>query len=177
MSEQTDVDEIDPDEIDEAEIRDELPADLDPSQVTAPYLFPNNNRRKIPAVLYTLIGIGCVVLWQTAGDDAVLINGGVGAAGIVLIVVGLYHWQGGWDLAFDEEQALGAAAEEVGFPVGHASAQLGWRGLRSRPTWRILLYSNEDTPEQRGLVMVDGVDGEIIDRFVEKNPEDWTGYT
>ena len=27
----------------------------------------------------------------------------------------------------------------VGFPVGHASAQMGWRGLRSRPTWRILL--------------------------------------
>ena len=58
--------------IDEGEIRDELPADLDPSQVTAPYLFPNNSRRKIPAVLYTLIGVGCLVLWQTAGDDAVL---------------------------------------------------------------------------------------------------------
>ena len=163
--------------VDEAEIRDELPADLDPSQVTAPYLFPNNSRRKIPAVLYALIGIGCVALWQTAGDDAVLVNGGIGAAGVVLIVVGLYHWQGGWDLSFDEEQALGAAAEAVGFPVGHASAQLGWRGLRSRPTWRILLYSNEDVPEHRGLVMVDGVDGEIIDRFVEKNPEDWAGYT
>ena len=144
----------DPDDINLGEIRDELPADLDPSQVTAPYLFPNNSRRKIPAVLYTLIGIGC----------------------IVLIVIGLYHWQGGWDLSFDEEQALGAAAEEVGFPAGHASAQLGWRGLRSRPTWRILLYSNEKVPEKRGLVLVDGVNGEIIDRFVEDNPEDWSDY-
>ena len=44
-----------PDDVDLGEIRDELPADLDPSQVTAPYLFPNNSRRKIPAVLYTLI--------------------------------------------------------------------------------------------------------------------------
>ena len=52
----------DPDDVDLGEIRDELPADLDPSQVTAPYLFPNNSRRKIPAVLYTLIGIGCIVL-------------------------------------------------------------------------------------------------------------------
>ena len=163
-------------ELDLGEIRDELPADLDPSQVTAPYLFPNNNRRKIPAVLYTLMGIGFVVLWQTAGDDAVLINNGIGIGGIVLILVGLYHWQGGWDLAFDEEHALGAAAEEVGFPAGHASAQLGWRGLRSRPTWRILLYSNEKVPEKRGLVLVDGVNGEIIDRFVEDNPEDWSGY-
>ena len=166
----------DSDDVDLGEIRDELPADLDPSQVTAPYLFPNNSRRKIPAVLYTLIGIGCIVLWQTAGDEAVLVNGGFGVAGIALIVIGLYHWQGGWDLSFDEEQALGAAAEEVGFPAGHASAQLGWRGLRSRPTWRILLYSNERVPEKRGLVLVDGVNGEIIDRFVEDNPEDWSGY-
>ncbi|MEM9466519.1 MAG: hypothetical protein AAGA90_14185, partial [Actinomycetota bacterium] len=62
------------DEVDLGEIRDELPADLDPSQVTAPYLFPNNSRRKIPAVLYTLIGAGCIALWATAGDDAVLVN-------------------------------------------------------------------------------------------------------
>ena len=59
--------------------------------------------------------------------------------------------------------------------MGHASAQLAWRGLRSRPTWRILLYSNEARPERRGLVLVDGVDGEIVGRFVEQNPEDWTG--
>ena len=162
--------------VDEAEIRDELPADLDPSQVTAPYLFPNNNRRKIPAVLYALVGLGCVVLWLTADDDAVLVNAGIGIAGIVLIVIAAYHWQAAFDLAFDEEHALGAAAEAVGFPAGHASAQLGWRGLRSRPTWRILLYSNEKVPEKRGLVLVDGVDGEIIDTFVEDNPEDWTGY-
>lgn len=162
--------------IDEGAIRDELPTDLDPSQVTTPYLFPNNNRRRIPAVLYTLIGVGCVVLWQIAGPDAVLVNEGVAVAGIVLVLVGLYQWQGAWDLAFDEERALGAAAEAVGFPVGHASAQLGWRGLRSRPTWRILLYSNEPAPERRGLVLVDGVDGEIIDQFVEENPEDWSAY-
>ena len=31
-------------------------------------------------------------------------------------------------------------------------------------------------PEKRGLVLVDGVNGEIIDRFVEDNPEDWSGY-
>ena len=66
--------------------------------------------------------------------------------------------------------------EDVGFPVGHASAQLGWRGLRSRPTWRILLYSNEPMPTKRGLVMVDGIDGEVIATFLEDNPEDWTEF-
>ncbi len=128
-------------------------------------------------MLYTLIGTGCIVVRIAVGGDAVLVNNGVLVAGIVLIALGLYHWQGGWDLSFDEEQALQAATREVGFPVGHASAQLGWRGLRSRPTWRILLYSNEPTPEHRGLVLVDGIDGEIIDRFTERNPEDWTGDT
>ncbi len=158
------------------EIRDELPADLDPSALAAPYLFPNNNRRRIPAVLYGLVGLGCILLWNQAGEDAVLVNNGILVAGLGLILVGLYHWQGAWDLSFDEEHALGAATKEVGFAVGHASAQLGWRGLRSRPTWRILLYSNEASPEHRGLVLVDGIDGEIIGRFVESNPEDWTGY-
>ena len=127
--------------------------------------------------MYVLLGIGCIALWATSGDDAVLVNGGFMAAGIGLILVGLYHLQGGWDLAFDEEHALQAATRQVGFPVGHASAQLGWRGFRSRPTWRILLYSNEASPEHRGLVLVDGVDGEIIDHFIEHNPEDWTGLT
>lgn len=159
------------------DIRDELPADLDPSQTATPYLFPNNSRRRIPAVLYAVIGLGCIAAWATADADAVLINGGIGVAGAVLIAVGLYHWQAGWDLAFDEQHALQAATREVGFPVGHASAQLGWRGLRSRPTWRILLYSNEPVPERRGLVLVDGIDGEIVDRFVESNPEDWSEHS
>ncbi len=68
--------------------------------------------------------------------------------------------------------ALAAAARQVGFPVGHASAQLGWRGLRSRPTWRVLLYSSEEPPAKRALVLVDGVQGDVVAHFVEDNPEE-----
>ena len=50
------------------------------------------------------------------------------------------------------------ASRTVGFPVGHASAQLAWRGL-SRPAWRILLYSADEPPSLRGLVELDAVDG------------------
>ena len=46
--------------------------------------------------------------------------------------------------------------------------------MRSRPTWRILLYCAEEPPQMRGLVLVDGVDGEIVAHFVEDNPEDWS---
>jgi hypothetical protein len=48
--------------------------------------------------------------------------------------------------------------------------------LRSRPTWRILVYSADDPPTKRGLVLVDGVDGSVVDQIVEDNPEDWSEF-
>jgi hypothetical protein len=110
------------------------------------------------------------------GNDPVLINNGVLIAAIALALIGLYSFVSGWNLEIDESDALVAATKQVGFPVGHASAQMGWRGLLSRPTWRILLYSAEDPPEKRGLVLVDGVDGSIVEWFVEDNPENWDEF-
>ena len=159
----------------DAEVRDRLPDDLDASGYVGPYLFPNNSRRRIAGVLYLLVGVVAVVAVLAVGEGAVLVNGGFVAGGIALVAFGLYCLQAGWDLAVDENGALVSATREVGFPVGHASAQLAWRGLRSRPTWRILLYSNESPPSSRGLVLVDGVDGRVVGCFVEDNPEDWTG--
>ena len=103
-----------------------------------------------------------------------LVNTGVLVAAVVLALIGVYSFVAGWNLDVDESDALVAATRQVGFPVGHASAQMGWRGLLSRPTWRILLYSADDPPEKRGLVLVDGVDGSIVEWFVEDNPEDWS---
>lgn len=156
-------------------VSDELPADLDSSAYIGPYVFPNNNRRRIPGYLYLFLAAGCLALWlATRGSDPVLVNGGFLAAAVLLALIGAYHLIAGWDLDVDERDALVAATRTVGFPVGHASAQLGWRGLRSRPTWRILLYSADEPPTQRGLVLVDGVDGQVLDHFVEPNPEDWS---
>jgi hypothetical protein len=158
----------------DAEVRDALPEDLNVSEFVGPYVFPNNNRRRVPGYLYILIGIGCLVAFFVAGTDGVLVNTGFLAAGVALILIGAYHLVAGWNLDVDERDALVAATERVAFPVGHASAQLGWRGLLSRPTWRILLYSAEDPPTRRGLVLVDGVDAEIVASFTEDNPEDWS---
>ena len=77
----------------------------------------------------------------------------------------------GWRMHVDETDALVAAQQAVGFAVGHASAQQVWRGVRSRPTWRVLCYSSEDPPTQRGLVLVDAVDGQVVEHLVEANPE------
>jgi len=160
--------------LNDADIRDELPEDLNAAGFVGPYLFPNNNRRRIPAYLYWAISVICFVIWLLRrGSDPVLINQGVVIAAIVLALIGLYSFVAGWNLKVDESDALVAATKQVGFPVGHASAQMGWRGLLSRPTWRILLYSADDPPETRGLVLVDGVDGSVVEWFVEDNPENW----
>jgi hypothetical protein len=157
----------------DAEVVDELPEDLDAAGFVGPYLFPNNNRRRVPGYLYLAVAAVCVAVWALVDDSSYVNDGFLLAAGL-LAVVGAYQLVSGWNLDVDEQDALVAASRAVGFPVGHASAQMGWRGLLSRPTWRILLYSDENPPARRGLVLIDGVDGTIVQHFVEDNPEDWS---
>jgi hypothetical protein len=43
-----------------------------------------------------------------------------------------------------------------------------FRGIRSRPQWSVVLYSAEEPPDQRALVVVDAVSGEVADEpYVE----------
>ncbi|HMC41547.1 MAG TPA: hypothetical protein VKI20_00950 [Acidimicrobiales bacterium] len=153
---------------------DQLPPELDASGFVGPTAFPDVRRRRVPGILYLLTAAGCVALWALRHGGGVLVNDGLLTVGVGLAAVGCYHLATAWHVAVSETDALVAASRRVGFPVGHASAQLGWRGLLSRPTWRILLYSAENPPARRGLVLVDGVDGEIVAHFVEDNPEDWS---
>ena len=152
---------------------DALPDDLQPGYV-GPYQFPDTARRRIPAVMYALVGAGSILLWAL-DRSSTLVNAGFLVAGIVLLAMSGWHLLAAWPLRIDELDALARSGASVGFPVGHASASLAWRGLRSRPIWRILLYSAEEPPLQRGIVVVDAVDGEILLSFAEDNPEDWTG--
>jgi hypothetical protein len=156
------------------EIRDELPDDLNAVGYVGPYTFPDNARRRIQGGLYLAVAVLCVVLRLVAGDDAVLVNDGFLWVAAALAALGLYCFAAGYRTEVDETDALVIATRTAGFPVGHASAQLGWRGLRSRPVWRILVYSVEEPPDQRGLILVDAVDGHVVEHFVEDNPEDWT---
>ena len=158
--------------IQDGEVGDQLPADLDPHGYVGPYQFPDNSRRRITGAIYLAVAVGVVALVALA-EDSPLLNGGVVVAAVGLAVLGLYHLQAGWPLGVDEAEALVVAIRCAGFPVGHASAQMAWRGLRSRPTWRILVYSNESPPGRRGLVVVDGVDGTVVASHIEDNPERW----
>ena len=154
------------------EIRDTLPADLDASAFVGPYKFPDNSRRRIPGYMYAAIGLMMIAIWIAKRDsDAVLVNRGLLVGGILVAAVGMFSISSGWRMKVDEKIALRNATQEVGFAVGHASAQQVWRGLRSRPTWRVLCYSSEQPPLQRALVLVDAVDGSIVERLVESNPD------
>ncbi len=156
------------------EHRDQLPDDLNAAGYVGPYRFPDNSRRRIPGVIYLTIAAVCVVLWLVAHDSVAWVNEGFLWAALLLAAVGVFSITSGWRMHVDEKEALVAAQQAVGFPVGHASAQQVWRGLRSRPTWRVLCYSTEDPPERRGLVLVDAIDGTVVERLVEDNPERWS---
>ena len=148
---------------------DELPEELDVT-VARPYKVPDNRKRRIAAWCYVAGAVLCAAGAVNSG------NGGLLAAAVFLALVAAYHFAAAWPLQLDETGALAASAAATGFPVGHASAQLAWRGLRSRPVWRVLLYSADEPPSKRGLVELDAVNGEIIGSYTEDNPEDWSAY-
>jgi hypothetical protein len=149
---------------------DELPEDLDVTAYVGPYLFPDIRRRRIAGTLEGIVGAGSLAAGLTSG------NTGLVVAGVFLLLVAVYHFATAWHLAIDQTEALAAASRAAGFAVGHASAQLGWRGLLSRPSWRILLYSADAPPSMRGLVEVDAVDATILGEYTEPNPEDWSEF-
>ncbi len=152
------------------EIRDELPDDLQPSEFVGAYLFPDNSRRRIPGYIYLVLAAACLGV-RFVFPDAAVVNDGWILGAVILIVAGAISITSGWRMNVDEKEALVKAQQAVGFAVGHASAQQVWRGLRSRPTWRVLCYSAEDPPVERGLVLVDALDGSIVEQLVESNPE------
>lgn len=159
--------------VDDGDVVDELPADLNVAEASTDYLLPNNNRRRIPSAIYLLIAAACIVLWATRRESSPLVNDGFLWVGIILGAFGLFGMIAGRTLLVDETEALQTANETVGFTIGHASAQMVWRGWLSRPVWRLLAYSADNPPSRRAIVLVDGIDGNVIEWFAEQNPEDW----
>ena len=65
----------------EDDVVDVLPEDLDPEAFAGAYKFPDNSRRRIPAAMYVVLGVGAIV---GSVADRSSVNGGVLAAGIGL---------------------------------------------------------------------------------------------
>ena len=61
-----------PADVSDEEIVDALPEDLDLSEFVGPYTFPNNNRRRIPAAIYLVLGLACLAWWAAARNSSPL---------------------------------------------------------------------------------------------------------
>lgn len=142
-----------------------VPEDLD-SSLVGPYTFPSPVRRRRAGVVFA---VGAVVAGVGA---ATALPAGMWAVAAALAVLAAYHFVSAWDLELREGEALARAGGAVDFPVGHASAVVGFDGWRSRPIWNVLLFSSDDPPSRRGLVRVDAVTGVIVETYVEDVPAD-----
>jgi hypothetical protein len=150
---------------------DALPDDLDLNAATlGPYQFPDVLRRRIAGWLYLVVAAGSVAAGAISSNRGMIIGG------VCIALVAAYQFACAFPLRIDQTQALAVAGRSVGFAPGHASAQVTWRGLRSKPLWRVVLYSSEEPPKQRGIVELDAVDGSVVFSTNEVNPEDWSKF-
>lgn len=144
---------IDADLAEDVAIEEELD-----SNVVGVYLFPSPERRRLAG--WALIAAG--------GFSLLAIPGGWPVA-VGLTALAVWPFLSSWPLHVDEKEAMMRAAAEVSFPIGHASAAVRFQGWRSRPRWATVLYSAADPPDQRALVVVDAVDGSIVETpYVEE---------
>jgi hypothetical protein len=86
----------------------------------------------------------------------------------MLFVIGIYHLAAGHHLVVSDGAALTMANRATEFPVGHASAVLGFDGVMARPVWNVLVFSADDPPSQRGLVRIDARSGAVMETYVEE---------
>lgn len=116
------------------------------------YRFPSPSRRRIAGWVYLV-----------AAALAVFAFPGGWIVGIGLTALAAWQFVGSWPLEIDEHEAMTVAASVVPFPIGHASASVRFQGWRSRPRWSVVLYSATEPPDQRALVVVDAVTGDIVE--------------
>jgi hypothetical protein len=134
-----------------------MPDDLD-ANLIGPYEVPDPARRRrvyftAALIVVAAIGLGLPVgMWVIAA---------------LLIAIGLYHVAAGRHLEVRDRAALTAANRATDFPVGHASAVLGFEGLLARPVWNVLVFSADEPPSQRGLVRIDGRSGDVLETYAE----------
>jgi hypothetical protein len=135
-----------------------MPEDLDATQ-REPYTIPSTRRRRRGAAVHALAAVAAAAagLWVVAG---------------ILAVIAVWHAVSAWPIRVLDPEALETATREVGFPVGHASAVVGFDGVRAHPVWNVLVFSADEPPSRRGLVRVDAVDGHVVETYVEELPAD-----
>lgn len=140
-----------------------MPDDLD-ANVFGPYAVPDTSRRRRAGLVYVAAAV------ITAVGIALGLPTGMWTIVAGFLLIAAYHLVAGRHLAVRESQALEIANRETAFPVGHASAAVGFVGWRAKPVWNVLVFSADEPPSERGLVRVDGIDGAVVGQYVEPIP-------
>ncbi len=138
-----------------------MPDDLD-ANVLGPHEVPDPARRRRAGAVYFL---GAAII---AAGIAVGLPTGMWVMAAILVAIGVYHLAAGHHLEVKDAEALTTANRATDFPVGHASAVLGFDGIMARPVWNVLVFSADEPPSQRGLVRIDGKTGAVIETYVEE---------
>ena len=87
---------------------------------------------------------------------------------VPLVVLAGYQFLGGWKMQVTDMEAIEKASDRVSFTTGHGSATLGYRGLRARPVWEVLVYGDGPAPQFQALVTIDAVSGDVTGTFEEE---------
>lgn len=139
----------------EKDLGEVIADEIDPEFV-GPYRFPDPSRRRLAGFIYLVLTVLVAVVIE---PWVALLPLGVAA----------WHFLAAWPLRIEQEAALPRAAAAVDFAVGHASAAVTFHGLRARPHWSVILYSAVEPPDQRALVTLDAVTGELVgEPYVER---------
>jgi hypothetical protein len=140
-----------------------MPEDLD-ANVLGPYTVPDPARRRQSASVY-LIAAAITAAGIFAG-----LPSRMWLIVAIFVAIAAYYFGAGVHLKVTDKRALTLATGAVGFPVGHASAVLGFDGVMARPVWNVLVFSAEEPPAHRGLVRVDGRSGHVLETYAEAVP-------
>jgi hypothetical protein len=128
-----------------------------------PYRILDTAKRRRAGVVYIVMAVlaGAIAistqiqpLWVTAV--------------VPLVVLAGYQFLGGWKMQVTDMEAIEKASDRVSFTTGHGSATLGYRGLRARPVWEVLVYGDGPAPQFQALVTIDAVSGDVTGTFEEE---------
>ncbi len=146
-------------------VQDSLPDDLDVTKYVGPYQFPTPRRRRTAAYSIFIISAFSILVGISAGNNAMI------GGGIAFVLVGAFFFFTAWPLEVDDLTALTTAGTQAPFSVGHASAQLCFTGWLSKPRWRVVVFSSDEPPTQRGLVEIDAVSKKIESTYFDHEGE------
>jgi len=127
-----------------------------------PYRILDTAKRRRAGVVYIVMAVLCgavviatqiQLMWLTA----------VG----FLVLLAVYQFLGGWKMQVTDMEAIEKASDRVSLTTGHGSATLGYRGLRARPVWEVLVYGDGPSPRFQALVTIDAVSGEVTGIYEE----------